>query len=55
MNKRVFSNSRAMPIPTNPMGLFFDVKNISKLIDMFEVTNPTASKLPQPSDVLAAG
>lgn len=55
VNKRVFSNSRAMPIPTNPMGLFFDVKNISKLIDMFEVTNPTASKLPQPSDVLAAG
>lgn len=55
VNKRVFSNSRAMPIPTNPMGLYLDVKNISRIIDMFEVTSPTGSKLPQPStEVLAA-
>ena len=53
VNKRVFSNSRAMPIPTNPMGIYLDVKNISKLIDMFELTNPTLSKLPQPADVMA--
>ena len=53
-NKRVFSNSRAMVIPTNPMGLYLDVKGISKIVNMFEVTAPTSSKLPQPTDVLAA-
>ena len=54
VNKRVFSNSRAMPIPTNPMGLYLDIRNISKITDMFAVTNPTASTLPQPAEVLAA-
>ena len=54
VNKRVFSNSRSMPIPTNPMGLYLDIRNISKITDMFTVTNPTTSKLPQPAEVLRA-
>lgn len=53
VNKRVFSNSRAMPVPTNPMGLYLDVRNLSKIIDMFQLTNPTGSKLPQPTEILA--
>lgn len=52
-NKRMFSNSRTLPTPTNPSGIYLDVKGISKIIDMFQVTNPTTSKLPQPSEVTA--
>lgn len=56
VNKRVFSNSRTMVVPTNPAGLYLDVKNISKLIDMFQVTNPVinGSTVPQPSDIVEA-
>jgi len=50
VNKRVFSNTRSMVIPTNPMGLYLDVHHLDQFIDMFQVTNPTSSKLPQPSD-----
>ena len=51
VNKRVFSNTRSMVIPTNPMGLYLDVHHLDEFIDMFQVTNPTSSKLPQPSEL----
>jgi hypothetical protein len=55
VNKRVFANSRTMVVPTNPSGIYLDVKNISRVIDMFQVTNPLSngSTLPQPSDMVA--
>lgn len=55
VNKRVFANSRTMVIPTCPIGLYIDVKNISKYIDMFQVTNPVpdGSTLPSPSETIA--
>jgi hypothetical protein len=53
VNKRVFSNTRSMVIPTNPMGLYLDVRGLDEFIDMFQVTNNTSSTLPQPSDLLA--
>jgi hypothetical protein len=40
-------------IPTNPMGLYLDVRGLDEFIDMFQVTNNTSSTLPQPSDLLA--
>lgn len=52
VNKRIFSNTRAMVIPTNPMGLYLDVRNLNQFIDMFQITNNTTSKLPQPSDLI---
>lgn len=52
VNKRVFSNTRSMVIPTNPMGLYLDVHHLDEFIDMFQVTNPTNSKLPQPGDLV---
>ena len=55
VNKRVFSNTRSMVIPTNPMGLYLDVRNLNEFIDMFQITNNTSSKLPQPSDLIVAG
>lgn len=53
VNKRIFSNSRAMVIPQNPGGIYLDVRNISKIVDLFAVVNPTSSRLPQPSDIVA--
>ena len=44
-----------MVIPTNPMGLYLDVRNLNEFIDMFQITNNTSSKLPQPSDLIVAG
>lgn len=54
VNKRVFANNRTMVVPTNPAGLYLDVKNISKLVNMFEVASPVlnGSTLPQPSDII---
>lgn len=54
VNKRVFANARTMVIPTNPSGIYLDVKNASKLINLFTVTNPhvNGSTVPQPSDEL---
>lgn len=54
VNKRVFSNTRQLPIPQCPIGLYIDVKNISKFIDMFQLVGNTSGKepLPQPSDIL---
>ena len=54
VNKRVFSNTRAMIVPTNPMGLYLDVKGLDEFIDMFQVTNPTDSVLPSPSEIYSA-
>ena len=54
VNKRVFANTRSMVIPTNPMGLYLDVRNLSEFIDMFQVTNNTTSKLPQPFELIQA-
>lgn len=51
VNKRVFSNTRSMVIPTNPMGLYLDVHHFDEFINMFQVTNPTSSRLPQPSEL----
>lgn len=48
--KRLFANARSMVIPTMPLGMYVDVKNLSKITDMFEVTSPTPTKLPQPAD-----
>lgn len=54
VNKRVFANSRTMVVPTCPIGLYLDVRNISKIIDMFQILNPklNGSSLPSPSDTL---
>lgn len=52
VNKRVFANTRSMVIPTNPMGLYLDVRGLNEFIDMFQVNGDTASKLPQPSDLV---
>lgn len=54
VNKRVFSNSRSMPVPTNPSGIYLDVRNISKIVDMFALTNPGGAVLPQPAELLEA-
>jgi hypothetical protein len=55
VNKRMFANARTMPIPTNPMGLYLDVRNLSKYIDMFQLTNNLGkTTVPQPFDLLAA-
>ena len=53
VNKRIFSNSRSMVIPQNPGGIYLDVRNISKIIDLFQVVNPTSSRVPQPYDIVA--
>lgn len=53
-NKRVFANTRSMVIPTNPMGLYLDVRGLNEFIDMFQVQGNVTSKLPQPSDIIAA-
>jgi hypothetical protein len=50
--KRIFANSRTMVIPTNPIGLYFEVKGLNQFIDMFQTVGPKATKLPQPSDVI---
>lgn len=55
VNKRVFSNSRTMVIPTNPMGIYLSFENLGTIIDLFSVINydPTkASKLPDPADLV---
>lgn len=54
VNKRVFANTRSMVIPTNPMGLYLDVRGLNEFIDMFQVNGTTTSKLPQPSDIVEA-
>lgn len=53
VNKRIFSNSRSMVIPQNPGGIYLDVRNISKILDMFQVVNPTTTRIPQPYDIIA--
>lgn len=57
VNKRVFSNTRAMVVPTNPSGIYLDVQNISKLINMFQVANPVTNgtQLEQPADNIVTG
>ena len=60
VNKRVFSNTRTMVVPTNPMGLYLDVRNISKIIDMFQTYSAVGSgvektSVPQPSDLVVEG
>lgn len=54
VNKRVFSNTRQLPIPQCPIGLYLDVKNISKIVDMFQLVGNTSGvePLPQPSDIM---
>ena len=52
VNKRVFANTRSMVIPTNPMGLYLDVRGLNEFIDMFQVNGNTTSKLPQPSEIV---
>lgn len=54
VNKRIFSNSRTLPIPQTIIGLYMDVKNLSKFIDMFQLTGNTSEPqaLPNPSDIL---
>jgi hypothetical protein len=51
--KRVFANSRTMVIPTTILGIYLDVENITRITDMFQITNPTDSRLPQPSEIIA--
>jgi hypothetical protein len=36
------------------MGLYLDVKGLDEFIDMFQVTNPTDSVLPSPSEIYSA-
>lgn len=52
--KRLYANSRASVIHTNPSGLYCEVLNISKVIDMTRITNPTSTRLPSVVDQLAA-
>ena len=54
VNKRIFSNSRTLPIPQTMVGLYLDVKNLSKFTDMFQLTGNTSGTeaLPNPSDIL---
>ena len=45
-----------MVIPTNPMGLYLDVKGMDKFINMFstleyDATGTKASKLPEPHEL----
>ena len=55
VNKRMFANARTMPIPTNPMGMYLDVRGLSKFIDMFQLTNHVGTTtVPQPYDILKA-
>lgn len=39
VHRRVFANAREMPLVTNPIGLYLTVRNISKIIDMFQLIN----------------
>ena len=50
--KRIFANSRTMVIPTNPIGLYFDVKGLNTFIDMFQTVGGSGTTLPQPSDLI---
>ena len=52
--KRIFANSRTMVIPTNPIGLYFDVKGLNTFIDMFQTVGGSGTTLPQPSDLIVA-
>ncbi len=52
--KRIFANSRTMVIPTNPIGLYFDVKGLNTFIDMFQTVGGSGTTLPQPSDLIEA-
>ncbi len=51
--KRIFANSRTMVIPTNPIGLYFDVQGLNTFIDMFQTVGGNGTTLPEPSDVIA--
>ena len=51
--KRIFANSRTMVIPTNPIGLYFDVQGLNTFIDMFHTVGGNGTTLPEPSDVIA--
>jgi hypothetical protein len=52
--KRIFANARTMVIPTNPIGLYFDVKGLNTFIDMFQTVGGSGTTLPQPSDLIEA-
>lgn len=65
VNKRVFANAREMPLMTNPIGLIMEVRNIAKVIDLFQLVDPRGtsgldipnitSKLPDTSALAAPG
>lgn len=52
VNKRVFANAREMPLITNPIGIYLNVVNISKLIDLYAKISlvPTETPLPLPAN-----
>lgn len=56
-NKRLFANSRAAITPTSPIGLYLNVKNISKIVDLFQLTAPNGraekTEIADPSEILA--
>jgi hypothetical protein len=52
--KRIFANSRTMVIPTNPIGLYFDVQGLNTFIDMFQTVGGRGTTLPEPSDLIEA-
>lgn len=54
VNKRLFSNSRTQLIPTCPIGLYIDVRNISAITNMNALTAPAVdgTELPSPSDFI---
>jgi len=52
--KRIFANARTMVIPTNPIGLYFDVQGLNTFIDMFQTVGGRGTTLPEPSDLIEA-
>jgi hypothetical protein len=40
VNKRVFANAREIVLPTNPLGMYLQVVNISKTITVTDLVNP---------------
>ena len=52
VNKRFISNNRTQVIPTNPIGLYINVRNLDTIINMFATGTMAESRLPNPGDLV---
>ncbi len=52
VNKRFIANTRSQVVPTNPCGLYINVKGLDGIVNMFAKGTPTKSRLPNPGDLV---